>query len=121
MPTVAELFDARPATENAKTEQRRKKLFDEIAEAFTKELAPADEREWGPDWDYTTEGVPVKVYIMVIDTEWLAEPDTLLNLRTHLGFAPERNDVNLNVKMQKGEGYLAGGHIATLTLTKIVE
>lgn len=121
MPNVAELFDSFPSQE-AEITQRRKEIFDDILEAFTKELDPEAERVFARDWKDITEGVPVEICITADDKEWLENSKTQNELKIHLGFADDRTDVTLSVEIKDKEGALKGKLFwATITLTKISE
>jgi len=100
MPNVAELFDSFPVSKNAEIKQRRKEIFDDILEAFTKELDPEAERVFARDWKDITEGVPVEICITADDKEWLENSKTQNELKIHLGFADDRTDVTLSVEIK---------------------
>lgn len=122
MPTVAELFDSFPASKNAEIKERRQEIFDEIIEAFTKELDPEAERTFARDWKDITEGVPAEICITADDKEWLENPKTQIELMQYMGFAEDRTDVTLTVKMADAKGGLKGMlYHPTITLTKVAE
>ena len=122
MPNVAELFDSFPVSKNAEIKQRRKEIFDDILEAFTKELDPEAERVFARDWKDITEGVPVEICITADDKEWLENSKTQNELKIHLGFADDRTDVTLSVEIKDAKGGLKGMlYHPTITLTKISE
>jgi len=122
MPTVAELFDAFPSQEAKIAQRRRKDIFDEIVESFTEELDLEAEREYAREWNEVTEGVPVKICIIVDDKEWLENPKTHDELKLYMDFAKERTDVTLSVEIKDNESGWKGSVVwATITLTKISE
>lgn len=117
MPTVAELFDSFPSSKDAEIGHRRKMIFEEIQQEFIEKFQPDEMREW----DNTSEGVPVTIYVPQDDIEWFKTPETQTKLKKSFGFA-DRTDVEQSIEINEMDGVMAGKmHKVTVTLTKVAE